>query len=307
MWCVWLPLLGLLGCSGAQPVDVCDARVDGHCRAPAVAADGLGLRVALSESAKSVCVFEEGCAGVPKGTIRIQPLEPKIREAVSEALVAAGLRLVGVEAERDMEADVEWRGTDTIALRLQDGRGHLIEQASYSRNLERCRGLAVLTWDTCWAANFERMKAELSQPLRRSAALLAFARRASGVASVAGDPAAPAPEPAWRQPSALGPVQPQRLESLQLQATVARYREQLERSCWQPAREAREPNASNSARVSTSITISPSGNVDNVTTAGDPPGYPHLARCIATQVRHWRFPPAKSPTTTSMPFVFASD
>src|SRR4026209_1037525 len=90
-----------------------------------------GLRVSLSERATSICMFEEGCAGSPKGTVRIQLLEPQMRRAVSEALVAAGFRSVDVEAERDLVADVEWRGTDTIALRLQDTHGRLLDQASY--------------------------------------------------------------------------------------------------------------------------------------------------------------------------------
>jgi hypothetical protein len=58
--------------------------------------------------------------------------------------------------------------------------------------------------------------------------------------------------------------------------------------------------------VGVTITIAPSGNVDNVTTTGDPKGYPNLSHCIESKVRGWRFPRSSAPTTAQVPFVFAA-
>ncbi len=51
--------------------------------------------------------------------------------------------------------------------------------------------------------------------------------------------------------------------------------------------------------------ITVSGGVDNVTTTGDPKGYPNLAHCIEAKVRAWRFPRSSGTTTANVPFVFA--
>ena len=299
----WGLVVDLAGCSGAAAGSAHDASQLGG--APTETA---GLRVALSESAKSVCVLDQGCAGAPKGTIEIKPLQPQIREVISAALVGAGFQLVSSEAERDMVADVEWRGTDTIALRLQDVHGRLLDQASFSRSLTRCQKLADLSWDTCWAANFEPMKAELARPFRHSAAIVALARKTKGVAEIDAESGLTPSTPRAATNGSAAALKPNdQLNALQLQDTVARYREELQRSCWQPALEARDPNTSTAARVSTSITVNPQGGVDKVTTTGDPLGYPRLAACIASQVAHWRFPPAKRSTTANIPFVFAGD
>lgn len=265
-----------------------------------------GLRVVLSESASNVCMTEGGCLGEPRGSVRTTPLQPPIRRALSEALAELGLELVPSDAERDLVAGVEWRGTDTIALGLRDGNGRLIDQASYSRSLEPCRALPELTWDTCWAANFERMKRALSQPLSSSPAVLAFARKAKGLMSdERSAKAVVAPEVTAEPP--VQAVLSERLSDQQIQETVARYREQVQRSCWQPARDAREPNAPSSARVGTSITVAASGSVLDVKAGADPLGYPRLAECIAGQVRGWRFPAAKNATTASIPFVLTGE
>lgn len=253
-------------------------------------------------------MLDQGCAGSPKGSIRIQPLEPKLRVALSEALTEAGFELVDADAEPDVSADVEWRGTDTFTLRLQDAHGRLIDQASFRRSLEHCRQLSDLNWDTCWAANFERMKAMLAEPLRRSG-LQELARQATHGADAreVAAPAQPAAGAPAGDPKQDPPALAEQLEPAQLQETVARYRYELQRSCWLPALEAREPRAAASARVATTIRVDPSGGVESVTTEGDPPGYPRLAACVAAQVRDWRFPPAKNPTTASIPFIFAAD
>ena len=69
---------------------------------------------------------------------------------------------------------------------------------------------------------------------------------------------------------------------------------------------ARTPDAPSTARVSVTISMNPSGAVDNVTTSGDPKGYPNLAHCIESKVRAWRFPRSGGATTAQVPFVFAA-
>jgi hypothetical protein len=96
------------------------------------------------------------------------------------------------------------------------------------------------------------------------------------------------------------------LDAAQTQSTVARYTGSVKRSCWQPALDARDPNAPTSARVMLTITVGPSGSVQNVTTSGEPRGYPGLASCIAGRVRAWQFPASDGTTTVNVPFVFAA-
>ena len=92
----------------------------------------------------------------------------------------------------------------------------------------------------------------------------------------------------------------------QLQSTVARYTGGVKRSCWQPALDTRDKDAPTSARVNVTITVAPSGSVQDVSTSGDPRGYPGLASCIAGRVRGWQFPAAAASTTLNVPFVFAA-
>jgi hypothetical protein len=96
------------------------------------------------------------------------------------------------------------------------------------------------------------------------------------------------------------------LDAAQLQSTVSRYTSSVKRTCWQPALDAREPNAPTSARVVVSVTVAPSGSVSAVSTPGDPKGYPGLSRCIAGRVKGWQFPPSGGTTTVNVPFVFAA-
>ncbi|RYZ05247.1 MAG: AgmX/PglI C-terminal domain-containing protein [Myxococcales bacterium] len=301
-WAGWA-LVAAAGCSSAPPaapLSSCPPRCSSS------ASPVAGLRVVISESANQVCMTEGGCLGEPLGSVRVAPLQPPIRRALAEALSSVGFELVASDAERDLVAGVEWRGTDTIAVGLSDVHGRLIDQASYRRSLDPCRALPELTWETCWAANFERMKLALSNPLSRSPALLAFARKARGQASEAPTTRAPAA----RDDVATAPSSAalsERLSDQQIQETVARYREQVQSSCWQPARDARAPTAPTSARVSTSITVGASGSVLDVRTGGDPLGYPRLADCIAAQVRGWRFPATKNATTASIPFVLTGE
>jgi hypothetical protein len=96
------------------------------------------------------------------------------------------------------------------------------------------------------------------------------------------------------------------LDSGQIQSTVARYTGSVKRSCWQPALDSRDPSAPTSARVVVTITVGPSGSVQNVSTSGEPRGYPGLASCIAGRVRSWQFPATGGTTTANVPFVFAA-
>lgn len=268
------------------------------------------MRITLATDAKSVCIYEGGCGGAPKGSLQIQPLPANIRDAVSQTLVAAGFELVAAEAEPDMLANVEWRGTDTITLRLQDLHGRSIEGATFRRSLERCRELPRLTWDSCWAANFEHMKEELARPLRSSAALRVFAQKTNGSSVANVEAPSRVPEKAGESPVAdagSAPAGGSRVEAQQVEETIARHREELRRTCWQPAFEARDPQAPNAARVATTLRVATSGIVEQVTIGAEPAGYPQLAACIASQVRAWRFPPAQTPGTFSVPFVFAGD
>jgi hypothetical protein len=246
-----------------------------------------------------------GCLGEPRGSVRVTPLQAPIRRAVAEALQAAGFELVPGDAERDLSAGVEWRGTDTIVLGLKDTKGRLLDEATYSRSLQPCRALPELTWDTCWAANFARLEQAVSRRFQSSPAVLAFAHKAKGLLPEPASPQAPVPREVSLEPSQT--VLSERLSEQQIQETVARYREQVQRGCWQPAQDAREPTAPSSARVSTSITISASGSVLDVKAGSAPPGYPRLAECLAAQVREWRFPAAKNATTAAIPFVFAGE
>lgn len=96
------------------------------------------------------------------------------------------------------------------------------------------------------------------------------------------------------------------LDSSQVQRVVSRYTGSVKRSCWQPALDTRAKDAPTSARVAVTITVAPSGSVQNVTTSGDPKGYRGLASCIAGRVRGWQFPASSGTTTVNVPFFFAA-
>lgn len=96
------------------------------------------------------------------------------------------------------------------------------------------------------------------------------------------------------------------LDGAAISRVVSNFTPSVRRGCWDPALVARSPDAPSSARVAVSITIAPSGSVENVTTSGDPKGYPNLAHCIESKVRGWRFPRSSGPTTANVPFVFAA-
>ena len=80
----------------------------------------------------------------------------------------------------------------------------------------------------------------------------------------------------------------------------------MKRKCWQPALDARAKDGPSTARVSASLTIGPSGNVDSVSASGGERDFPGLASCIAGSIKGWKFPPSGGSTPVSVPFVFAS-
>jgi hypothetical protein len=96
------------------------------------------------------------------------------------------------------------------------------------------------------------------------------------------------------------------LDGNAIQRVVANFSSSVRRGCWDSALAARPPDAPSTARVGVTINIAASGAVDNVTTTGDPKGYPNLAHCIESKVRAWRFPRSSAPTTAQVPFVFAA-
>jgi predicted Zn finger-like uncharacterized protein len=96
------------------------------------------------------------------------------------------------------------------------------------------------------------------------------------------------------------------LDGAAISRVVSNFTSSVRRGCWDQALSARGPDAPSSARVGVTITIAPSGNVDNVTTTGDPKGYPNLAHCIESKVRGWHFPRSSASTTAQVPFVFAA-
>lgn len=106
--------------------------------------------------------------------------------------------------------------------------------------------------------------------------------------------------------TAAGPGPGGQLDGSSIQRTVSNYIPGVRRGCWETALSSRSSDAPTSARVGATITISPSGSVDSVTTTGDPKGYPSLARCIESKVRTWRFPRSSGTTTAQVPFVFAA-
>lgn len=108
--------------------------------------------------------------------------------------------------------------------------------------------------------------------------------------------AEPRPNGAGRQPG---------LSPSQLQQVVAQRRGTLASACWSPALDRAAADAPATARVSASLSIAPDGRVESATPSSDPPGYPGLARCVATQMKGWSFPVARERTSAAIPIVFS--
>ena len=78
----------------------------------------------------------------------------------------------------------------------------------------------------------------------------------------------------------------------------------VKRSCWQPALNGRAADAPSTARVTTTIQISPDGTVSSVKHSGEPRGYPGLGRCIVARLKGWTFPKSDGTTPVNVPFSF---
>lgn len=96
------------------------------------------------------------------------------------------------------------------------------------------------------------------------------------------------------------------LEAAAIQSTVQKNQNAVKRSCWQPALNGRAADAPSTARVTTTIQISPNGSVTSVKHSGDPRGYPGLGGCIVARLKGWTFPKSNGSTTANIPFVFAA-
>ncbi|KYF78878.1 hypothetical protein BE11_13975 [Sorangium cellulosum] len=92
----------------------------------------------------------------------------------------------------------------------------------------------------------------------------------------------------------------------EISGVVEGNRPSVRRHCWQPALDARDRNASTTARVSASVVIGASGAVQSVSAAGSEKDYPGLSSCIASRIKSWRFPPSSGSTPVTIPFVFAA-
>lgn len=92
----------------------------------------------------------------------------------------------------------------------------------------------------------------------------------------------------------------------EISGVVEANRPSVRRHCWQPALDARDRNASTTARVSASVVIGASGAVQSVSAGGSEKDYPGLASCIGSRIKSWRFPPSSGSTPVTIPFVFAA-
>ncbi|WP_437289664.1 GYF domain-containing protein [Sorangium sp. So ce406] len=92
----------------------------------------------------------------------------------------------------------------------------------------------------------------------------------------------------------------------EISSVVEGNRPSVRRHCWQPALDARDRNASTTARVSASVVIGASGAVQSASAAGSEKDYPGLSSCIASRIKSWRFPPSSGSTPVTIPFVFAA-
>lgn len=92
----------------------------------------------------------------------------------------------------------------------------------------------------------------------------------------------------------------------EIQGVVSQNQALVRRKCWQPALDARAKDGPSTAKVSATITIGPSGNVDSVSASGGDKDFPGLSSCVASRIKGWKFPPSGGSTTVSVPFVFAA-
>lgn len=125
-------------------------------------------------------------------------------------------------------------------------------------------------------------------------------------------PSTPEATPLDRAPSANTTVakneQPsgERLSGEDISPVIAASGARLRKECWQPALDARSPDAPTSATVLVQLEIDPSGQVVAAQADKAPPGYPLLATCILAVVRSLTFRPARGSTLVNVPYVFSA-
>ncbi len=91
----------------------------------------------------------------------------------------------------------------------------------------------------------------------------------------------------------------------EIQGVVTSNQARIRRQCWEQALAAKSPNAPNTVKVTGTMTIGPSGNVESANASGGD-SYPGLASCIAGKMKNWKFPPSGGSQTVAVPFVFAA-
>jgi hypothetical protein len=99
---------------------------------------------------------------------------------------------------------------------------------------------------------------------------------------------------------------PERLNVDHIAPVVARARPRVKAKCWQPALNARSPDAPANARIVVSLVIDASGTVTSAEADDAGRHYPGLSSCVSGVVRSLRFPQAANPTPVNIPFVFAA-
>lgn len=125
-------------------------------------------------------------------------------------------------------------------------------------------------------------------------------------------PSEPDPTPLERAPTANSAVAKNEQGSRELLTgediapVIAASGSRLRKECWQPALDARSPDAPTSVRVLVQLKIDPSGQVAAADADGTPPGYPLLATCILAVVRSLTFRSARGSTLVNVPYVFGA-
>lgn len=119
-----------------------------------------------------------------------------------------------------------------------------------------------------------------------------------GPSTASGTPAGPSTSTA--PPSGLG-----QLTQGEISGVVESNRAGIRKRCWQPALDARAKGGPTSVRVSASLVIGASGNVESVSAGGGEAAFPGLSSCIAGRIKGWKFPPSSGSSPVSVPFFFA--
>jgi hypothetical protein len=119
-----------------------------------------------------------------------------------------------------------------------------------------------------------------------------------GPSTASGTPAGPSTS--TPPPSGLG-----QLTQGEISGVVEANRAGIRKRCWQPALDGRAKGGPTSVRVSASLVIGASGNVESVNAGGGEAAFPGLSSCIAGRIKSWKFPPSSGSSPVSVPFFFA--